>query len=192
MDTESMEIGRQLRRITGTVKGSFPVMSGKVTAYDETDNSVSIILTMGDTEGETDDIPSVVIEGIMNNVSSGNFGGVYMVPTIGADCEVMEIDGAGKWEMIKASSYDKVIIQGNILVQFNDGSNGGLTITPELKTQLAKNNALLSHLITVINGVVIDEPGSGAASALQAALKTAIAADELGDFSNIEDTKVKH
>jgi hypothetical protein len=77
-------------------------------------------------------------------------------------------------------------------IQFNDGSYGGLTITPELRTQLNKTNALLEAVIGVINGAPIPEPGSGSPSALQTALKGAIASQELGDYSEIENTIVTH
>jgi len=72
----------------------------------------------------------------------------------------------------------------------NGGGLGGLTKTKELQTQINKLNTLVQHIVTVINGVVIDEPGSGSASALQAALKTAILSDEVGDFSGIENTNI--
>ena len=75
---------------------------------------------------------------------------------------------------------------------FNDGSNGGLTITPELKTQLDKNNELLQALIDIISGSPITEAGNGAPSALQIALSAAITGKSLGDFDNIENELVKH
>ena len=78
------------------------------------------------------------------------------------------------------------------LVQFNDGSLGGLTKTLELQAQINKLNTLVGHLVGIINGIAVLEAGGGAASALQAALKAAILTDTVGDFSNIEDTTVKH
>ena len=62
----------------------------------------------------------------------------------------------------------------------------------ELKTQLNKNNILLAHIMAIINGPPVTEPGNGAPSALQIALKSAISSDQLGDFSNIENPNVKH
>jgi hypothetical protein len=43
-----------------------------------------------------------------------------------------------------------------------------------------------------LQNTVINEPGSGSPSALQAALKIALTGQQLGDYSQIEDTKVKH
>jgi hypothetical protein len=56
----------------------------------------------------------------------------------------------------------------------------------ELETQLEKNNDLLQAIIDILTGTVIDEPGSGSPSALQAALKTAIGSKVLGVYSHIK------
>jgi hypothetical protein len=77
-------------------------------------------------------------------------------------------------------------------IYLNGNDFGGIPNAIELKTQLDKNNQLLNHLITVIKGIPINEPGSGAPSALQAALSAAIATDTIGDFSNIQNDSVKH
>ncbi|HWB93506.1 MAG TPA: hypothetical protein VG605_16715 [Puia sp.] len=77
-------------------------------------------------------------------------------------------------------------------IQFNDGSYGGLTKTPELRAQLDKTTALLQAVVDIINGPPISEPGSGSPSALQTALKSAIAGQELGDYSEIENTIITH
>jgi hypothetical protein len=122
----------------------------------------------------------------------GNIAGIYGLPAENANCLVAEIDGPGMWEVIKADSYTKVFASASVLMQLNDGSLGGLTKTKVLQTQLNKNNALLSHIIAIINGTPVTEPGSGAPSALQIALKAAIATDSVGDFSNIENTKITH
>lgn len=72
------------------------------------------------------------------------------------------------------------------------GKNGGLTITPKLVEELNKTNQLINALLGVINGAPVLEPGNGVASALQASLKGAITGKELGDYSKIENEKVKH
>jgi hypothetical protein len=143
---------------------------------------------------------SEAIEGVLLNVITNDENGIVLLPQDNSNVIIGSIDGPGEWSLLKASDLVKVsVILGSSkvtvtdgLIQFNDGSNGGLTITPELKTQLDKTNTLLNHLITVINGAPVDEPGSGAPSALQAALKAVIASDTLGDYSSIEDTTVKH
>jgi hypothetical protein len=77
-------------------------------------------------------------------------------------------------------------------VVFYGGDNGGLTITPILKKELEKTNQLLEAIMSVINGAPINEWGNGAVSSFQAAMKIAIAGKSLGDFSEIENERVKH
>lgn len=80
--------------------------------------------------------------------------------------------------------------EGNVV--FNDGQNEGMVIAPELKKQVDKNTELLNAIKAVLEGSVINEPGSGAPSALQIALKAATAGKETADLSNIQNTKIKH
>jgi len=77
-------------------------------------------------------------------------------------------------------------------IVFDGGENGGLTITPKLVEELGKTNSLLQAFITVISGATVPEPGNGSPSALQIALKGAITGKQLGDYSEIENTKIKH
>jgi len=77
-------------------------------------------------------------------------------------------------------------------ITINGGTNGGLTITPTLVRELNKNNDILSGILGVLNGLSIPEPGNGSPSALQTALKGAVTGKPLGNFSQIEDTKIKH
>ena len=82
------------------------------------------------------------------------------------------------------SSVDKVLMFG--------GENGGLTITPKLVDELNKTNELLNALLDVIKGAPVMEPGNGSPSALQTQLNAVLADKELGDYSEIENEKVKH
>lgn len=89
------------------------------------------------------------------------------------------------------SEVDKILTNCENVI-YNEGSKGGLVNWPDAKVQLEKTNELLQALIGAINGAPIPEPGSGSPSALQAALKGALVGKQLGDYSNLEDTKVKH
>ena len=188
MGQNSKKVALLIKEIANGKQGlSFPCMSGVVVAgsYDDGGKTVKVLLDVNDASAPTG--------GININVVLNNAAGVYMVPADGAYCLVAEVNGpGGRWELLKASSYVKVVVQAGTLIQFNDGSLGGLTKTLELQKQINKLNTLVSHLVTIINGANIPEPGSGAASALQAALKGAIAADSVGDFSNIENKKITH
>lgn len=83
----------------------------------------------------------------------------------------------------------KIKTEGNI--ELNGSDFGGLIKIEELKMQLQKNTAILNGILGTLKAPVA-EPGNGAPSAFQAALITAIGAMQTGDFSNIENKKVKH
>lgn len=78
------------------------------------------------------------------------------------------------------------------LIKFNDGSFGGLTKSQELKTQLDKTNDVVNTILTILTGSPVNEPGNGAPSALQATLSAALAAKQVGDFSDIENEIITH
>jgi hypothetical protein len=90
------------------------------------------------------------------------------------------------------SSIDNAFIVVAGVVQFDDGSYGGMTKTLELQLQLNKTNNLLNAILDILNGTPIPEPGNGDPSALQAALRAAISGQELGDYSQIENQKITH
>jgi hypothetical protein len=77
-------------------------------------------------------------------------------------------------------------------VRFFNGENGGLVIWPNTKTELDKVKDLLTAIVNVLDGAPIPEPGSGAPSALQNALKTAITGKTLPSFEDLVNDKVKH
>ena len=185
MSQTDKQIGEEIREIADKYKGKlrFPVMSGKIISVDDVAMTCVVERSVDD-EG-------VSVDGVNINVVLNNTGGMYMVPADGAYCLVAEVDGPDKWEMLKAGAYTKIVVQAADLIQMNDGSLGGLTKTLELQTQINKLNAKVEHLCGVINGAPIPEPGSGANSALQVALQAAIAADEVADFSAIENVKIK-
>ncbi|EMB23321.1 hypothetical protein [Treponema denticola] len=83
----------------------------------------------------------------------------------------------------------KIKTEGNI--ELNGSDFGGLIKIEELKMQLQKNMAILNGILGTLKAP-IPEPGNGAPSAFQAALITAIGTMQTGDFSNIENKKVKH
>lgn len=94
--------------------------------------------------------------------------------------------------VVSVSEVNKVIIDAKTSVVFNGGENGGLCITPTLKTELDKNNAILTAILNVLNGAPVMEIGTAPSNMLQTALKTAVTDKQVGDFTNIENTGVKH
>lgn len=94
--------------------------------------------------------------------------------------------------IVSISEIDKIIVDAETSIIINGGNNGGLCKTPTLKTELDKNNAILTAILNVLNGSPVAEPGNGSPSALQASLKSALSGKSIGDFSNIENTNIKH
>lgn len=129
------------------------------------------------------EIPNVLL---MTEVDDG----ILQVPTVGSTVFVIYSTYNEPFVCL-FSQIDQIILKADA-IQLNDGSFGGLTKTLELQTQLNKTNQLLTSLLNIINGPPIPEPGSSAPSALQAALKAAIAGESLGDYSAIENQIITH
>lgn len=166
----------------------FPVMSGMVVAgsYDSDAMTVSVELSVDDASAPTPDI--------MLNVMLNNMGGIYMLPADGAKCIVAEIDGPGKWELLKASKYDKVYIKADTLVQINDGSKGGIPVVGKvddnlntLKTYL--KDTLEPQIKDAINAVGVGSAADGPTAAT--AFGVAMAAETI-TFEDMENKNVTH
>jgi hypothetical protein len=116
--------------------------------------------------------------------------GLVLFPTAGSTVFVVYSTYVPPF-VVLFSQIDQVLFSAGS-IQFNDGSFGGLTKSIELQTQLNTTNALLTAILTVLNGAPIPEPGSGSPSALQAALKVALTGQQLGDYSAIINTLITH
>lgn len=109
--------------------------------------------------------------------------GIIITPAQGSAVIVSRISGSDELYVSMFSDIENIVMDG--------GENGGITITPELVSQLAKLTARVDGIIAAIKGGV---PGSSDGGvALQ---KTIVAKlDTLTnkeDFSNIENDKIKH
>lgn len=102
----------------------------------------------------------------------------------------LEDDDAASFAPVKGGGW--VAYRSDGTVELDGKSAGGVVLAKELKAQLDKTNAVLQALVAVLAGAPIVEAGNGAISALQVALKTAVAGKTLGDFSAIESEKVLH
>ena len=125
--------------------------------------------------------------------------GILLVPSLNSTVIINFTDN-GKIFIEQTSVIDKFLCKINNtifqiadgLTQFNDGSNGGLTNTPELKTQLNKLTSRVDGIISAINNAKPapgDMSGAGVLSTMQIGLQLILNKE---DFSNIEDTKIKH
>ena len=76
-------------------------------------------------------------------------------------------------------------------ITINDGSNGGLTITPELKKQLEKNTARIDMIIAILKNQITSvslQPNPGWVGIVTPLFE----ALQKEDYSGIENKKVKH
>ncbi len=94
--------------------------------------------------------------------------------------------------VISVEKIKSYLIRVSDLLKLGGDSFGGLIKIEELKTQIDKNSDILTNILNILNGSPVTEPGNGAPSALQAALKTVVAGKQTADLSNIENQKVKH
>jgi hypothetical protein len=107
-------------------------------------------------------------------------------PKVGSFVSIAYLFGnSDKAIITKYSEVDEIVLNGS---EF-----GGLVKADVLKAELDKTNEAITAIIAVINSAApITEPGNGSPSALQAALKAAISGKKLGDYSKIQNEKVKH
>lgn len=94
----------------------FPVMSGTVVAgsVDMSACTCSVLLSV-------DDADSPATEGVLLNGVSGNINGVLCFPADGSNVWVAEIDGPGKWGIIKTSDLVKMVVTiSNVVVAITD------------------------------------------------------------------------
>ena len=166
-------------------KHRFPVMSGTVVSVSENEMTAVVQLNVDD--------DGVHTENVSINVALEQTDGMYGIPEADSLCLVAEVDGPSRWELLKASKYQKVIIKAGTSIQFNDGSLGGLVELEKLKANLDKihdyiKNTLEPGIKSGINGVGAGTAASGSAGAT--AFDLAMAGQDIV-FDDMENTKVK-
>ena len=174
----------------------FPVMSGVVVAgsVDMSACTCSVLLGIDD----ADDPPT---EGVLLNSVSGNVNGVLCFPADNSNVWVAEIDGPGKWGIIKASDLVKMVVTVGSsmvavkdgLIQFNDGSLGGLVELQKLTDNL---NTLKNYIKDTLEPLIqtgIDAVGAGSAAdgpTAALAFGNSVSAQVI-TFEDMENTAVK-
>jgi hypothetical protein len=147
--------------------------------------SASMLCTVTAVDGSTCSVTTLDTEidlyGVRLQAATSN--GILLKPKAGSIVVITPITDF-EFVVVMFSDIDEITLM--------DGSFGGLTKTQELKTQIDKTNDVVNTILTVLTGSPINEPGSGAPSALQAALHTALGIKTVGDFSGIENSLIKH
>ena len=157
----------------------FYSLYGKVKSVDETKRTC-VVTPIGD---EAD------VEGVRLQGSIGSKVGFLLIPSVNSVVSVTFVNDTNAFISL-CTKIDKILIDTD-LVQFNGGDLGGLIKIEKLKTELAKNNAIIDAFKQVLN-TPVTEPGNGAPSALQIALLAALGTLTTGDFNLMEDTKITH
>lgn len=165
----------------------------RIAENEQTDNYWAVVKSVN-TENETCVVEKIKSGLVIEEISmSINKNGVVIIPAVGSKVIVQNVDGSKlQGFLLFVELIDSITIRYNESILIGGDNFGGLTKTLELKENLQKNNNLIEALIHVINGAPVPEPGNGSPSALQTALKSAIAGKTLGDFSNIENERIKH
>lgn len=131
-----------------------------------------------------DDMPELFKVRLQTVLEPGD-NGVLIIPKEGSKvlCGLIENNPTDAF-IISASEVETITIHG--------GNNGGLTITPELVTQLDKLSARVDGIMDALNNAL---PGTtpDAGAVLLTSIKTALALIvDNEDFSNIENDKITH
>ena len=92
-------------------------------------------------------------------------------------------------QILMIHQAEKLLIKCDHVI-FNDGALGGMVKAKVLKEQSNKDKDVLTALLTIINGAPINEPGGGAPSALQIALKAALTGKQPGTWDDLENPKI--
>lgn len=164
---------------TGGVRGA-DMMLATVLSYDVDSRTCSVQSV------DENDITTLENVRLMTSVDDG----LLYLPTVGSSVIVVK-SKKNLYFVAMFSALDQVTIAAPS-IQFGDGTFGGMVKGTEFQTQEAKTVQLLEALLGIINGAPIPEPGSGAPSALQAALKTAVSGLSVPDFTNAVNGIITH
>lgn len=142
-------------------------------------------------------IGSIVLISLIENTDGDHYVAMYSdieeIQFIKNDKEVLKIDGKGDFSVMDKEGESILKVENGdsgASVTFHQGANKGLIKIEELKTQLEKNTTAIEKIIGVLTGWPIAPSDGGAA--LQTKAAADLAALQLGDFSGIENDKVKH
>lgn len=160
--------------IQTTVKRMMPVQAftGKVVSVDKDNNTCMV-----DDEG-------LELQCRLVSAVDGSDQVLVIYPAIESlvTCLILNNDAA-QCQVIGYTRIDEVYLGGN--------ENGGLTITPELKSQLDVMTARIDTIIDAITNAAV-APADGGATFKANMIATLEGNTDKEDFSEIENDKVKH
>lgn len=168
--TNENKILEALRRIGKNPASSFPAVVKAI--YQDKDYCDCV------------DLNGVLYEDVRLRAAIGNHQeGIVIRPAVDSSVILSRLDNSDELFVSMFSAVDSIVIDG--------GSNGGLVITPELRTQLGKLTARVDGIMDAINNGVPGSADGGAA--LLTSIKTGLATiTDVEDFTAIENEKIKH
>jgi len=171
----SKEADILVRAMKELFKAPLTVQIATVTAVDETALTCDVQLL----ENDTIEISDVRLKAAIDNGTDG----LVQIPTVGSTVLVGMIGNDDNTQFVIAfSAVTKVVMFG--------GTNGGLINIQTLITELNKTNALVN---AIKNSLANWTPvGGDGGAALKTYAGIQMAGKATGDFSSMEDVKVKH
>jgi len=177
--TNEMELSAALQHVILTIMRGCQNIEGIVTSVDM--QSFTCSVKIGDAT-----FTKVPLRVLINNQAS-----IIEVPKLNTNVLMTFRDGnINRPQILMIHQLDKLLINCETVVEFNKGNLGGMVKAKELQTQSNKDKAILDALLTIINGPPITEPGNGAPSALQAALRGVLSGKQSGVWTALENTKI--
>jgi hypothetical protein len=101
----------------------------------------------------------------------------------------VRLEDSQDWMIVAVGEMDKFLIDCEEVI-INDGTNGGLVNWPDAKAQIDKTNEVVQALVNALTGWTPVASDGGAA--LKTYATAQLAGKTIGDFNDLEDTKVKH
>jgi hypothetical protein len=145
--------------------------------------SASMLCTVTAVDGSTCSVTTLDTEidlyGVRLQAATSN--GILLKPKAGSIVVITPITDF-EFVVVMFSDIDEITLM--------DGSFGGLTKTQELKTQLDKTNAVVQAIVDTLQQWTPVSNDGGAA--LKAFFPTKLLTKTVGDFSDIENSKIIH
>jgi hypothetical protein len=116
---------------------------------------------------------------------------VTIIPKIDTWVLAVRLEDSDDWMIVAVGEAQKVHIKCDEIV-INGGTKGGLINWTDAKVQHDLVKQFIQAVKQLAGGAPVAEPGNGAPSAFQTALNGVLSSINVPDFSNLEDTKVKH
>ncbi len=152
MSQTDREVAHLIQMIADPTKGKrHTIMSGKVVkgSVDETEGICSVELSV--------DSAKMPTEGVLLSAVTLNATGVLLYPADGSDVWVGEIDGPGKWGVLKCSKLVKVgVVVGASSVEVTDGlikMNGGKLDGLPIVGKIAERMRLIENMINQLHRI---------------------------------------